>query len=119
MSENILYIVPIDRHYQATAEQVESAFSYFEEMIIEAEHEPCVWENASFSNDDNQVIVANTALTAGWISGSEEHWKLDDEEYEEGEEYYEIMQGTQLNDKAQQKLEQLFGTELELIWVRN
>lgn len=123
MSENTLYIVPIDRDYQPTAEQKDNAFSYFEKIVTEAENEPCIYENASFTDDDGQKVVTKVALTAGWVFGNEECWQLDGEEYEdvseEDEEYYEIMYGTQLTSDAQQKLEELFGTKLEVIWVRD
>lgn len=123
MSENTLYIVPVNRDYQSTTEQKDNAFSYFEKIVAEAENEPCVYENASFTDDDGQKIVANIALTAGWVFGNEEYWQLDGEEYEdeseEDEGYYEIMYGTQLTSSTQQKLEELFGTKLEVIWVRD
>jgi hypothetical protein len=119
MHEHKVYIYIVAQDYVLTQQQKDDAVSFFEEIVPEAEHYPCGWDNAQITLEDGSVIHSSFALTAGFLSGSNKYWLLDeDESAEEADEddYDELPYGAELRPETLQKLEKILGTKLALAW---
>ena len=119
MHEHKVYIYVVDESHIPTQEQKDEAITFFEIIVPEAEHEPCGWDNATITLDDGSVIKSPFALTAGFLSGSNKYWLIDEDEMaDEADEndYDELDFGVQLRPEVTKKLEQILGTKVSLVW---
>ncbi|AUX84803.1 hypothetical protein C3F34_01095 [Acinetobacter sp. ACNIH2] len=119
MHEHKVYIYVLDQEYQPSQDQKDKAVSFFELIVPEAEHFPCGWDNASITLEDGSSVESPFALTAGFLSGSNKYWLINEDESAEDadeDDYDELEFDTQLRPKVMQELENILGTKLALVW---
>ena len=117
MHEHKVYIYIVAQHYIPTQQQKVDAVSFFERIVPEAEHYPSGWDNAQITLEDGSVIHSPFALTAGFLSGSNKYWSLDESVGDADEDDYdELPFGTVLRSETMYEFEKILGTKLALVW---
>ena len=122
MHEHKVYIYVLDQQYHPKQEQKDKAVSFFELIVPEAEHFPCGWDNASITLENGSNVERPFALTAGFLSGSNKYWLIDEDESAEDadeDDYDELDFGTELRPEVMEELENILGAKLALTWEWN
>lgn len=138
MSENRIYLVPVDKSYVPTAEQHNKAVEFWQKICpfydgIISE------ENESFEHEFSIDVDGTKVTTRYYLVANEPHIFYDyldlDEDFFDSEEYAEYQEaleedgedfefedptayGENLNEETLAKFEKILGTPVEVLWER-